>query len=37
VSCLSSENDAVVRRVRAFPADWQARADAELYALSLVF
>lgn len=36
-ACLIFENDAVVRRVRVFPADWQARADAELYALSLVF
>jgi hypothetical protein len=35
--CLIFENDAVVRRVRAFPADWRARSDEALYILSLEF
>ena len=36
-TCLIFENLAVVRRVRAFPADWRTYADDVLYALSLVF
>src|ERR1051326_6155866 len=36
-TCLIFENDAVVRRVRVFPADWRTCSDDALYALSLVF
>jgi hypothetical protein len=36
-SCLIFENEAVVRRVRRFPADWRTRSDEALYALSLAF
>ncbi len=35
--CLIFETDAVVRRVRVYPADWRTCPDAALYALSLVF
>jgi hypothetical protein len=33
--CLMFSCDAVVRRVRAYPADWYARTDAALYEVSL--
>jgi hypothetical protein len=36
-TCLIFENDAVVRRVREFPADWRTCSDEALYSLSLVF
>ena len=35
--CLIFENDAVVRRVRVYPADWWTYSEEALYALSLVF
>jgi hypothetical protein len=33
--CLLFTCDAVVRRVRAYPADWYSRTDSALYEVSL--
>jgi hypothetical protein len=33
--CLMFTCDSVVRRVRAYPADWYGRTDSALYELSL--
>jgi hypothetical protein len=36
-ACLIFENEAVIRSVRVFPADWRTLPEAELYAVSLLF
>lgn len=36
-TCLIFENDAVIRRVREYPAEWRTCSDEALYALSLAF
>jgi hypothetical protein len=33
--CLMFTSDAVIRRVRRYPADWYARTDAALFEVSL--
>jgi len=33
--CLMFISDAVIRRVRAYPADWYERTDSALYLVSL--
>jgi len=35
--CLVFENEAIVRRVRSFPADWRTYSDESLYSLCLAF